>query len=505
MINLFPMTRFVPRWLWRTPAGIVLSISITAVAAYIVWILTGQYDPSVEELVSSIELVWLSFAAFTLGMYLASSKVYDPRLRRGWFFLALAFLSNGIGEGLWGLFTVVLHIEPFPSAADIFFLLYYPFILIGVLSFPFVPIRRRERIVLWLDLAIVLIASIMVFWYFIVSPSLPGETGLSWVLAIAYPVGDLLTLTGVLILIERDTDKIFRWTLVCLAAGILATTIADTTFAILDVQGISYPLPPLTIFWLVSDLLFLAGAVAQIISASHPIPPSPYSLARRLIRLLLPYVAAAIGPTLLLTTITPTLLSLDRFRELLLGTIVLMVLVLLRQYAVLLENVQLYSEMQHLAITDSLTGIYNRHFFNETFRREVERAHRYGKPMSVLLMDVNNFKMFNDTFGHLQGDRVLKLISEKLTSQLRRSDILARYGGDEFIVILPETDSNGARSVADKMSKSVSSQTYANLPLSVSIGVATYHPEITPEQMLEEADQELYRLKAVQTTRYPIL
>jgi diguanylate cyclase (GGDEF)-like protein len=160
--------------------------------------------------------------------------------------------------------------------------------------------------------------------------------------------------------------------------------------------------------------------------------------------------------------------------------------------------------MQRLAITDSLTGIYNRHFFNETFRREIQRAHRYGKSLSVLLMDVDNFKMVNDTLGHLQGDRVLKFISGILTTQLRRSDILARFGGDEFIVILPETESNGARSVAEKMQKSVATQTYANHPLSVSVGIATYRPELTPERMLEEADQELYRLKVVKTNNHPL-
>lgn len=504
MINLFRMTLFLPRWLWRTPVGIVLSISIAGVLAYIVWVLTGLYNPTVEVWISSLGLVLLNLLVFTFGMYLAFSQVCDPNLRRGWFFLALAFLSSGIGEGLWGVFSNVLHIEPFPSLADIFYLLYYPLILIGVLSFPFVPIRRREQIILWLDLTIVMIASAMLLWFFIVSPNIAGETGLRWVLVIAYPVGDLLTFAGVLALIQRDTEKLVRGTLVFLAVGMLATTIADTTFAFLDVRGISYPLPPLTIFWMLSVLLYLAGATWQIITGYQPIQPVTNSPIRRLIRLLLPYAAAAIGPTLLLTAINPSKLSLTRFRELLLGTIGLIVLVLLRQYVVLVENIQLYNEMQRLAITDSLTGIYNRHFFNETFRREIQRAHRYGKSLSVLLMDVDNFKMVNDTLGHLQGDRVLKFISGILTTQLRRSDILARFGGDEFIVILPETESNGARSVAEKMQKSVATQTYANHPLSVSVGIATYRPELTPERMLEEADQELYRLKVVKTNNHPL-
>jgi diguanylate cyclase (GGDEF)-like protein len=156
--------------------------------------------------------------------------------------------------------------------------------------------------------------------------------------------------------------------------------------------------------------------------------------------------------------------------------------------------------MQQMAVTDSLTGVYNRHFFNETFRREIARALRYGKPLSVLLIDVDSFKIFNDTLGHLHGDSVLRFISEILTSQLRRSDILARFGGDEFIIVLPETDASGAWMVADKVQQSFNLKVYRDIPVSVSIGIATYRNNQTPEQMLEEADQELYRKKARNTS-----
>jgi diguanylate cyclase (GGDEF)-like protein len=181
---------------------------------------------------------------------------------------------------------------------------------------------------------------------------------------------------------------------------------------------------------------------------------------------------------------------------LLFGTIGLIGLVLLRQWTVLVENVNFYNEMHRLATTDALTSIYNRHFFNETFRREVERARRYGKPMAILLLDVDNFKMFNDRLGHLHGDEVLKAVAHVLSKQLRKSDILARFGGDEFVMIMPETDQASAKNAVERIQSAVANHSYAHIPLGVSAGISGFRPGLTPEQMLEEADRGLYQHKS---------
>lgn len=488
-------------WLLRTSAGLLLTISVGVCVAYMGWVLLrGESEilARSDAAVSSWAIIFQDVAVVALGAQLALNSAYELRQRRGWFFIALATACNGVAELIWFYYETILQVEPFPSIADLFYLLYYPLILIGVMLFPFAPVKRHERMLLALDMTIVLIASGMVFWYFILSPmSYTLEAGLGGLIAIAYPIGDLLILTGVAALIQRDVEKVARGALVFLALGMIFTTFADALFAYFEVSEIAYDPAPLNILWQLSAVSHSAAALMQILYNRGLIPSTedPHRV-RRLARLLLPYAAASVGPVLLMLFTNSTLFSGARLRGLLFGTVALIVLVLVRQYTVLAENLRLYREMQRMAITDSLTQMYNRHFFNETFQREIGRARRYHQPLSVLLIDVDHFKQFNDTYGHLRGDEVLRTIALSLSSQLRNTDLLARYGGDEFVVILPETTQDGLRTVIAKMKSAVALHAYAGRTLSVSIGGVTFRENQTPEQLLEEADRELYRDKA---------
>ena len=165
-----------------------------------------------------------------------------------------------------------------------------------------------------------------------------------------------------------------------------------------------------------------------------------------------------------------------------------------------IRNAQLHAEVQKLAITDALTGLYNRRGLFELGRHEIERTRRFGHPLSTIWVDVDNFKHINDTYGHQIGDRVLKAVAECLNKNTRDVDILGRYGGDEFAILLPETDLPVAISVAERLRKQVAgtSVTVDGSPVdvSVSIGVSKVTEEISGlEPLFKSADAAMYAAK----------
>lgn len=148
-----------------------------------------------------------------------------------------------------------------------------------------------------------------------------------------------------------------------------------------------------------------------------------------------------------------------------------------------------------LAIIDSLTGVYSRYFFEEYIKKELGKAKRYNKKFSVLFIDLNDFKLINDRFGHSAGDKVLNLIATKLSNTLRDCDIIARWGGDEFAVFLTETNCNELLEVIDRLYSEVN-VSYGDVKVTLSIGFACY-PEHgqSIEELIHEADKSMYRAK----------
>jgi diguanylate cyclase (GGDEF)-like protein len=171
-----------------------------------------------------------------------------------------------------------------------------------------------------------------------------------------------------------------------------------------------------------------------------------------------------------------------------------------RAYSNHLET--LSRRLRDMAYRDSLTGLYNHRFFQEQLSHEVERAQRYGHQLSVLMLDVDRFKQVNDTYGHLMGDTLLNHVARLIAAKIRASDVAARYGGDEFSVILPETEQKKALSVAEKLDKAVSSDRHwqsallENLGVGISFGVATFPDDgRTADDLLVCADRRLYARK----------
>ncbi|MFW5812571.1 MAG: GGDEF domain-containing protein [Alkalispirochaetaceae bacterium] len=163
-----------------------------------------------------------------------------------------------------------------------------------------------------------------------------------------------------------------------------------------------------------------------------------------------------------------------------------------------LNNAAQYEDLHQQATTDGLTGAYNRRYFDEFLASELSRAHRYGHPLSVLLLDIDRFKKYNDTWGHQAGDKALRQMVEIMHSSVREVDMIARYGGEEFVVILPETDASGAMQVGEKFRRQLRSELTEGGELTVSIGVSSFDggkPGSTGEQLVGRADRALYEAK----------
>ena len=176
--------------------------------------------------------------------------------------------------------------------------------------------------------------------------------------------------------------------------------------------------------------------------------------------------------------------------------------VLVDHLTILLENMRLYRQAAEMAVRDSLTGLLNHRRLHERLKEELSRALRYHHPMTVLMIDVDYFKRYNDTFGHQQGDELLRILAETLRQNVRQSDIVGRYGGEEFAIILPETDKHSAGVLARRLCEVVANTPFPGHPggspvrCTISIGVASYPEDgFAISDLVAAADAALYRAK----------
>lgn len=160
--------------------------------------------------------------------------------------------------------------------------------------------------------------------------------------------------------------------------------------------------------------------------------------------------------------------------------------------------VTLYEKVKQLSLTDELTSLHNRRYFLQKLREEIERAWRYSRKISLLLIDIDNFKQYNDVYGHQQGDDVLRMFSNRLRKIVRENDTVARLGGEEFVIIMPEANSDMAFNLAERLRLDVTNYPLrgANGKFTVSIGVAGFPSDARDTtKLLRRADSALYEAK----------
>ena len=164
-----------------------------------------------------------------------------------------------------------------------------------------------------------------------------------------------------------------------------------------------------------------------------------------------------------------------------------------------LKNLLLFEEVKSLAIRDGLTGVYNYRYFHEVLTHQLEVSRRYGWPLSLLFLDIDNFKSINDTRGHPEGDLVLKTLAGLLQSRVRHADMICRYGGEEFVVLVPQSSKPQAFHLAERLREQIAASPIAlsqgEIHITVSIGVATLEPDMSGEDLVKTADDAMYHAK----------
>ena len=158
-----------------------------------------------------------------------------------------------------------------------------------------------------------------------------------------------------------------------------------------------------------------------------------------------------------------------------------------------------HEEIYRLMTYDGLTGVHNKRYFHEILEREASRCKRYGRTLALAVFDVDRFKSINDNYGHIAGDAVLRQLASLVRVNIRREDIFARVGGEEFAIILPETEGSEAAAVSDKIRKLVETSEFTfdtvSIPVTISLGVTNLDPSDTAHSLYAKADANLYRAK----------
>lgn len=163
----------------------------------------------------------------------------------------------------------------------------------------------------------------------------------------------------------------------------------------------------------------------------------------------------------------------------------------------ILNRKKIEKELERISLTDELTGVYNRRAFNDFMHKNISRAKRHDEPLSILMLDIDYFKQVNDSYGHDMGDQVLIILVHLAKDHLREEDIFARWGGEEFIILLPQTNSNEALNLAERIRKNISDHDFPKIGLvTVSIGHTELHTDDSSDTLLKRVDEALYQAKS---------
>lgn len=409
------------------------------------------------------------------------------------------------GDVAWAWYEVVLEEEPpFPSIADVFYISGYLTLAGGVLLLPTRPLSLilRGRIVVDGLIAVLSVATLS--WYFYLGPMVfdTEASPLAYVVGVTYPLVDILLIACLYLLTNHGGIFRVRRAVVSLQAALILLTVFDTVYGITGLSGY-YPLLLDVPFVIAFTLIGLAGLDMARLSPADLADFRNHDATPELsfVRVMLPYALCVALGGLLVYVLTSDAES-ELADGVYAGATACILVVLIRQMMALRENVRLYQELhttaqklQELATTDGMTGLANHRTMQEALQREMAARAGTKDSVSMLLIDVDRFKAYNDTFGHLAGDDVLRELAQLLRANVRPGEMPARYGGEEFAVVLPGADRADATRVAERIRAAIESHPFANRRITVSIGVATASAAADTTRLLHAADDALYEAK----------
>jgi diguanylate cyclase (GGDEF)-like protein len=422
------------------------------------------------------------------AMRLGARRHRSP-VRGAWTLFAAGVSLNALGSLVELVAARVFHAaHPFPGVADVFYLALYPGLFAGVL----LVVRRATTGHDWgavMDSTTITTGIGLLSWVFVIRPAAadPTLSVLGHVVSVAYPVGDVLVLAMLVRLLLGGGGQTRAFRLV--TASLVLFLGGDAAWTVINYLDWSPPglvVRALGAVFLVAYVCFgLAGLHPSMGELGQPVPVREVRLNPRVLLLL----AAA-------SLIAPAILALELARgrvtdgvAIVAGSVVLFLLVVSRM-AQLLRHVEAQAvQLRQLARVDELTGLPNRRAWAAELPRAMERSRRDGSALSIALLDLDHFKRFNDEFGHPAGDRLLKGASAAWRDALREVDALVRYGGEEFVVLLPGADGAQAAAVIERLRPvTPGGQTF-------SAGIATWDTLETSDELFERADRSLYRAK----------
>ena len=484
-------------WL-RDPGGWATAALGVLALAFIGWQIFGKSGPEFTTLISDLAFVPVSIVGAVLAWRTSRHSGIDARGRRAWWIVGAAFFFYWIGDVV---FTLEENIgsAPYPSLADAAYLMFYVLLLWGVLSFPTALRTKTDRTKMWLDTGTVVVGAFMILWFFALGPTArdSGSTWLESFVSLAYPIGDLVLVLALTRIILGQPPRGLGHSLGILSAGLILFVVADVAFAHLSFNdayaGGDWP----DSLWMVAQVLMAVAPQYRYWYLQRRGTQGDEAAPKLRTFSPLPYVTVAASFALL--AVVGWHEAAYPLGGLMLGALGVTALVVSRQIAALKENLNLMKELHDLASTDMLTGLQSRRHFLEIAEREFYLARRHERPLAAMMIDIDHFKGINDTFGHAAGDVALQTLARVSREIMRGTDLVGRYGGDELVTILPDTNVEQALEASERIRAALNDVNVetddGSFRFTVSVGVATAEAAADLAQLLRRADRALYQAK----------